>query len=70
MYDEALQQFSRALKLNPANAAILYNHRARVYHYQNQIELAGDELEKGWRWSRGIRCCGLRRGTSRCGWAT
>jgi serine/threonine-protein kinase len=47
MYLEALQQFSRALKLNPANAAILYNHRARVYHYQNQIELAGDELEKG-----------------------
>jgi len=47
MYDEALSQFSRALKLNPANAPILYNHRARVYHYQNQIELAGDELEKG-----------------------
>src|SRR5579871_2092566 len=47
MYDEALQQFSRALKLNPANAAILYNHRARVYHYQNQIEFAGDELQKG-----------------------
>ncbi len=47
MYDEALGEFSGALKLNPANAAILYNHRARVYHYQNQIELAGDELEKG-----------------------
>jgi eukaryotic-like serine/threonine-protein kinase len=47
MYDEALGELSRALKLNPANAAILYNHRARVYHYQNQIELAGDELEKG-----------------------
>ncbi len=47
MYDEALDQFSRALKLNPASAPILYNHRARVYHYQNQIELAGDELEKG-----------------------
>jgi eukaryotic-like serine/threonine-protein kinase len=47
MYAEALHQFSRALKLNPANAAILYNHRARVYHYQNQLELAGDELEKG-----------------------
>jgi serine/threonine-protein kinase len=47
MYEEALHQFSRALKLNPANAPILYNHRARVYHYQNQIELAGDELEKG-----------------------
>ncbi len=47
MYAEALSEFGRALKLNPANAAILYNHRARVYHYQNQIELAGDELEKG-----------------------
>jgi serine/threonine-protein kinase len=47
MYEEALLEFSRSLKLNPANAAILYNHRARVYHYQNQIELAGDELEKG-----------------------
>jgi serine/threonine-protein kinase len=47
MYDEALTEFSRSLKLNPANAPILYNHRARVYHYQNQIELAGDELEKG-----------------------
>ena len=47
MYDEALVEFNRALKLNPANAAILYNHRARVYQYQNQIELAGDELEKG-----------------------
>jgi len=47
MYDEALSEFNRALKLNPANAAILYNHRARVYHYQNQLELAGDELDKG-----------------------
>jgi serine/threonine-protein kinase len=47
MYDEALHQFSHALKLNPASAPILYNHRARVYHYQNQIELAGDELAKG-----------------------
>ena len=47
MYDEALSEFNAALKLNPANAAILYNHRARVYHYQNQLELAGDELEKG-----------------------
>ncbi len=47
IYDEALGEFNRALKLNPANAAILYNHRARVYHYQNQLELAGDELDKG-----------------------
>jgi tetratricopeptide (TPR) repeat protein/predicted Ser/Thr protein kinase len=47
MYEEALSRFSRSLKLNPAQAAILYNHRARVYHYQNQMELAGEELEKG-----------------------
>ncbi|MDR3725246.1 MAG: protein kinase [Terracidiphilus sp.] len=47
MYIEALEQFSRALKLNPGNASILYNHRARVYHYMNQLEMAGDELEKG-----------------------
>lgn len=47
MYGEALVEFGRALKLNPANAAILYNHRARVYHYRNQMELAGNELQKG-----------------------
>ena len=47
MYDEALAQFSRALKLNPGSAAILYNHRARVYHYQNQLDVADDELAKG-----------------------
>lgn len=47
LYEEALARFSRSLKLNPGHAAILYNHRARVYHYQNQMELAADELEKG-----------------------
>ena len=35
--------------MNPANAALIYNevHRARVYQYQNQMELAADEIEKG-----------------------
>ncbi len=47
MYDEALEQFNTALRLNPANAALIYNNRARVFQYQNQLELAGDELEKG-----------------------
>jgi len=47
MYDEALSQFGQALKLNPASAALLYNHRARVYQYRNQLEVAGDELAKG-----------------------
>ncbi|MDI3253832.1 MAG: protein kinase [Bacillota bacterium] len=47
MYEEALEQFNQSLKLNPSNAAVIYNHRARVYQYQNQLELAEDELEKG-----------------------
>ncbi len=47
MYDEALEQFNTALRLNPANAALIYNNRARVFQYQNQLELAADELEKG-----------------------
>jgi len=47
MYDEALQQFNRSLQLNPSNAPIIYNHRARVYQYQNQLELAEEELQKG-----------------------
>ncbi|MBS1799428.1 MAG: protein kinase [Acidobacteria bacterium] len=47
MYEEALDQFNASLRMNPSNAAIIYNHRARVYQYQNQMELAADEIEKG-----------------------
>ena len=47
MYEQALQQFHTSLQLNPSNAPVIYNHRARVYQYQNQLELANDELEKG-----------------------
>jgi serine/threonine-protein kinase len=47
MYEEALDQFNQALRLNPSNAALIYNNRARVFQYQNQLELAADELEKG-----------------------
>ncbi|QHN03467.1 protein kinase [Granulicella sp. WH15] len=47
MYEEALEQFNISLRLNPANAALIYNNRARVYQYQNQLELAAEELEKG-----------------------
>jgi serine/threonine-protein kinase len=47
LYDEALNQFNTSLRLNPSNAAMIYNHRARVYQYQNQLELAGDEIDKG-----------------------
>jgi eukaryotic-like serine/threonine-protein kinase len=47
MYNEALDQFNISLRMNPSNAAMIYNHRARVYQYQNQLELAADEIEKG-----------------------
>jgi serine/threonine protein kinase/tetratricopeptide (TPR) repeat protein len=47
LYEEALDQFNTSLRLNPSNAAVVYNHRARVYQYQNQLELAGDEIQKG-----------------------
>ena len=47
MYDEALEQFNMAFRLNPSNAALIYNNRARVFQYQNQLELAADEIEKG-----------------------
>jgi eukaryotic-like serine/threonine-protein kinase len=47
MYDEAIDQFNASLRMNPSNAAMIYNHRARVYQYQNQMELASDEIEKG-----------------------
>jgi len=47
MYDEALEQFNASLSMNPANAPVIYNHRARVYQYQNQLELAADEIAKG-----------------------
>jgi serine/threonine protein kinase/Tfp pilus assembly protein PilF len=47
MYEQAIDQFNRSLSLNPSNAPVIYNHRARVYQYQNQLELASDEIEKG-----------------------
>ena len=47
IYEQALARFNRALKLNPANAVVVYNNRARVFHYRNQLELAGHELARG-----------------------
>ena len=47
MYEQAVEQFNRSLSLNPSNAPTIYNHRARVYQYQNQLELAQEELDKG-----------------------
>lgn len=47
LYEIALEQFHTSLRLNPSNAAMIYNHRARVYQYQNQLQLAREEIEKG-----------------------
>ncbi len=58
MYEEALQQFNRSLQLNPSTAPVIYNHRARVYQYQNQLELAAEELQKGLdAGAAAARCC-------------
>lgn len=46
-YEEALRQFGISLRLNPSDAAVIYNHRARVYQYQGQFELADEEIRKG-----------------------
>jgi serine/threonine protein kinase/tetratricopeptide (TPR) repeat protein len=46
-YQAALKHFQIALQLSPSDAAMVYNHRARVYQYQNQLELAAEEIEKG-----------------------
>src|SRR6202011_2703657 len=47
MYGEGVEQFNLSLRMNPSHAALIYNNRARVYQYQNQMELAADEIEKG-----------------------
>ncbi len=68
LYEEALDQFNTSLRLNPSNAAMIYNHRARVYQYQNQLELAGDEIEKGSdAGAAAAAAAHLARATSRCG---
>ena len=70
MYEEALDQFNASLRMNPSNAAMIYNHRARVYQYQNQLELAGDEIEKGLTLEPTSRSCESPSATSRCAQAT
>ncbi|AFL88400.1 serine/threonine protein kinase [Terriglobus roseus DSM 18391] len=46
-YEAALAEFQTALRLNPSDAAAIYNDRARVFQYQGQMELAEDEVQKG-----------------------
>ncbi len=43
----SLRQFGAALRLNPANAALIYNHRARTYQYLDKFDLAQREIDRG-----------------------
>ena len=47
IYEDAMREFSTALRLNPSIAPLVYNHRARIYHYQGQLDLAVQEINKG-----------------------
>ena len=47
LFDLALRESGAALALNPAGAVLVYDHRARVHHYEGRLELAMAEVQKG-----------------------
>lgn len=47
IYDDALRLFGMALKNNPTAATLIYNRRARVYHYMGKLDQAREQVEKG-----------------------
>jgi serine/threonine protein kinase/tetratricopeptide (TPR) repeat protein len=47
LYKSAIDEFTTTLRLNPDTATLVYNNRARIYHYQGQLELAMQEVNKG-----------------------
>jgi len=47
LYQTAIEEFTTALRLSPDAAVLVYNNRARIYHYQGQLELAMQEVNKG-----------------------
>ncbi|MDX1638424.1 MAG: tetratricopeptide repeat protein, partial [Balneolaceae bacterium] len=47
LYEEALTLFGMALENNPTAATQIYNRRARVHHYMDNMEKAWREVEKG-----------------------
>jgi serine/threonine-protein kinase len=42
-----MKQLVVALQLNPNDAHVVYNHRARILHYRGAVELARQEVNKG-----------------------
>jgi eukaryotic-like serine/threonine-protein kinase len=47
LYDEALHELGLALRMNPNDAHVVYNHRARIHHYRGEIDEALREVQKG-----------------------
>jgi eukaryotic-like serine/threonine-protein kinase len=47
LYDDALHQLGLALRINPNDAHVVYNHRARIHHYRGAIDQALREVENG-----------------------
>jgi serine/threonine-protein kinase len=47
LYDEASAQLSAALRLNPNDAHVVYNHRARMHHYRGDLPAALAAVEQG-----------------------
>jgi serine/threonine-protein kinase len=47
MFEAALSHLAIALRLNPNNAPIIYNARARILHYRGQVDAAVQETQKG-----------------------
>ena len=52
-YDAAMQQLGVALQLDPDAAHVVYNERARIHHYQDQLALARREVDKALELSAG-----------------
>ena len=46
-YDEALSEFGRMLRLNPAERVVVSYNRARIFMYQGRLDDALMELEQG-----------------------
>jgi len=66
MYDEAMEQFNASLRMNPSNAAMIYNHRAASTNIKTSLNSPQTSLRRASPSSRSSRCCASRSATSRC----
>jgi serine/threonine-protein kinase len=47
LYDEALREFDRQLKINPTEVVLVAYNRARIFMYRGMLERAEEELMRG-----------------------